>query len=218
MKKKTIAITAVILVLGMIGISIMFKEPENSIIPKNYSADSLTDEQVELLREEYPIIYPRGTGDCAQYSTIKEFSKHIPLFVLCTVEKKLDDYTVNIGQPLDDGTSLHFSVDFEQYQLRVDETLIGDTTFDNSSIIVAMRKGSTDQNIPMSKGEQFILPLDAMQGPHAGKYMIAYDVAYYKVNDYLLAVYETDYDLNGLRLDNAREKIKQQLHNETNEN
>lgn len=167
--------------------------------------DSLTDEQLEELRKDYPLAAD-ATMEYFYYNSFEEFAEGIPIFALCTVEEQLEDYASELSSKQDP--------DFEQYVVKVDDCLWNHeeskAVADGKGIIVSHTKDDS-QFIDLTEGSQVLIPLFAMGGSHTGRYSIANDVGYYIVDGYLLKAYDKDFDLNGLRWGKAKEEIERRL-------
>lgn len=213
MKKKLFIIATIFLALGLsVGIikkSVISKQESPHI---DSSLEKLPEEQIQLLRENYPFRdESTSTHDYITLDTLEEFMDTIPIVALCTVQKQLDDYTVEINSSLEDNTNLHFTVEFEQYQLFINECITENKELEGTIITVAIRKNEKENYISMSEGNQILIPLEAMSGSHTGKYTIGYNVSYYMIDNYLLTAYAKDYQLNGLRFDKAKSRMKQYI-------
>ncbi len=213
MKRKPFMIVIVFLVLGfaigIIGKVVSFRQ-KRVPIHIDSSLERLPEEQIQRLRETYPLREESASNcDRITLDTLEEFMDRIPIVALCTVQKQLEDYTIKIDTPVEDNTNLHIAIEFEQYQLIVNECITENKELEGTLITVAIRKQEKENYISMSEGNQILIPLEAMSGSHTGKYMIGYDISYYMVDNYLLTAYANDYHLNGLRFDKAKAQMKQ---------
>lgn len=189
------------------GVSSTEKLPKEFLLTE-IDADILSEEQISQLRVEYPLI--KDSGCTIDYIPLDSMEEFVSFFAnsyvaVCTVVEQLEDYTVSVNETLEDSSSLKFDVVFEQYSVKVEESIVGSSDITGETITLAIRKGDKAQYIPLFEGNTVVVPLEAMKGIHQGKYTIAYDVSYYVVDNYLLTAYVKDYGLSGMKLSRAKE-------------
>lgn len=214
--KRKYFYASILLIIAVISIFVL-----NNVRP---NASSLSQDEIEELRENYPL-YP-GVPDhlSMKVVTLDDAMKTAETFVFAEVIEQLPEYTINL---IDDSNSAEGKIhekgkefgmtdtaNFIQYKIKVIEDLFESNIFKNNQpeeIIIAVSSEFKDVEPELKPGMKIITPIMQGKGKHQGKYLYyKYGLYYVTDDEYVLAAYDEGSKtvLTGKQIEHAKSALR----------
>lgn len=184
----TILFFAIVVAVIMSGYKKMYYKDNK----KSNNKDILSDKQIDVLREEYPLV--SGSMAMADFApkTFYEVIDESPAVVNAKVVEELPKYELPISEP--DGDGFYF-VDFYPYKMELLNTLTNNGMINEEDKYFTLLISSVMmESYPEIKvGDEGIFPVIKGKNEHENEYIIYIDTYYYVTeDDYVLSAYTED--------------------------
>lgn len=174
-------------------------------------SDRLSDEKINLLRAEYPLIDSSAGSAEFVFYTLEKCMKWNQFYVEAEVLEALPDYYIEASADFNDGKTVQ-RIKFRQFKVKI-ENVIYDNGENKISdeIIISCNYSMVDILPAFKPGDRYMLPLVYSDSEkHEGKYMIGtFNNIFYIADEYVISAYKEEKNDNytGMRADDFKNKV-----------
>jgi len=203
-----------VFLLSIVLLAIAAALAAKALLPK---APVLSKEQIEKLREKYPLYENDPPNISMTIPGVEYIYKRADAVVFCEVTEILPEYYADLAQRNGMVKEPASSATFLQYKVKIREVVAGDIPGDTSgdkagSDIIIVANAQLREYVPkLRPGMRIVTPVMAGSDQHEGKYHFSKYGFYYVTDDgYVLSAFVEDdkHAYTGRRLDYLKGKIK----------